>query len=73
MINYIDKYALFLMVAFCTSCGQSQTNVPKDNIKSETKDIVTSPGSNDPNIHTKYEYAAKPACQHVCHVACHKA
>lgn len=44
------------MSVFPTSCGQNQTNVPKDSIKSETKDIVTSPGSNDPNFHPKYEY-----------------
>ena len=33
-----------------------QTRPPKENIKSETKDIVTSPGSNENNINTKYEY-----------------
>lgn len=44
------------MSVFHTSCGQNQTNVPEDNIKFETKDIVTSPGSNERNIHTKYEY-----------------
>lgn len=44
------------MPVFLTSCGQSQTTVPKDNIKSETKDIVTSPGADERNIHTKYEY-----------------
>ena len=38
-----------------TSCGQRQTNVPKDNVKSETKDIVTSPGFNE-KYNTKYEY-----------------
>ena len=27
------------MAAFCTSCGQNQTNVPNDNIKFEIKDI----------------------------------
>jgi ligand-binding sensor domain-containing protein len=31
---------------FHTSCGQNQTNVPKDNIKPETKDTVTSYGPN---------------------------
>ena len=46
------------MSVFLSSCGgQNQTNSPKENIKADTKDIVTSPGSNDPNIHTKYEYA----------------
>lgn len=56
MINYIDKYALFLMLSICTSCAQNQTNLPKENIKSETKDIVASLRSDDPNFHTKYEY-----------------
>lgn len=57
-MKYAHVYALFLTVVFHGSCGQNQENVPKDNIKSETKDIITSPGSsNDPNIHTKYEYA----------------
>jgi len=50
-------FVLFSMSDFLSSCGgQNQTNSPKENIKAETKDIVTSPGSNDPNIHTKYEY-----------------
>jgi hypothetical protein len=45
------------MFVFFTSCGgQNKTDLPKEKIKSETKDIVTSPGSNDPNIHPKYEY-----------------
>lgn len=39
-------YVIFLMLVFHTSCGQNQTNVPKDNIKSETKDTVTSYGPN---------------------------
>ena len=37
-MNYSRIYALFLVFIFCTSCGQNQTNVPKDNIKSEIKD-----------------------------------
>jgi len=37
------------------SCGQDQTNSPKETIKSEPKEIVTSPGSNE-KYHTKYEY-----------------
>ncbi|WP_080056539.1 YceI family protein [Spirosoma aerolatum] len=37
-MNYSRVYALFLTFVFCTSCGQ-KTNVPKDNIKSEIKDI----------------------------------
>jgi ligand-binding sensor domain-containing protein len=43
-MKYIQVYALFLMLVFYTSCGQKQTNVPKDNIYSEPKDIVTSYG-----------------------------
>ncbi|GAB3222967.1 two-component regulator propeller domain-containing protein [Spirosoma arcticum] len=38
-MKYIHGYALLLMFVFCTSCGQNQTNVPKENIKSEIKDI----------------------------------
>jgi len=57
-MKYIQVYALFLMLVFCNSCGgQNKPDLPKENIKSETKDIVTSPGSNEPNIHSKYEYA----------------
>jgi hypothetical protein len=55
-MKYMHVYALFLISFFHNSCGQSQTNSPKDNIRSETKDTITSPGSNDPDIHTKYEY-----------------
>jgi len=41
-------YALFLMLVFCTSCkGQNKTDLPKENIKSETKNIVTSTGPNN--------------------------
>jgi hypothetical protein len=46
---------LFLMSVFCSSCGQNQTNSPKDNIKSETKDKVTPTGSNE-KYPTNYEY-----------------
>ena len=28
-MKYIHRYALFLMLVFCTSCGQNQTSVPK--------------------------------------------
>jgi len=53
----VKIFTLFLMSVFLSSCGQNQTNSPKENIKAETKDIVTSPGSNEPDIHSKYEYA----------------
>jgi len=56
-MKYVHVYALFLVFVFHTSCGQTQTNSPKENIKAETKDIVTSPGSNERNVHTMYEYA----------------
>ena len=39
-MNYSRVYPLFLMLVFCTSCGgQKETDLPKDNIKSEIKDI----------------------------------
>ena|SRR5687768_6598029 len=55
-MKYLHVYALFLISVFHNSCGRNQTNSPKDNIKSETKDIVTSPESDEGNFHTKYEY-----------------
>jgi hypothetical protein len=56
MMKHIQLYALFLLFIFCTSCRQKQTEPHKDNIKSETKDKVTSLGSNERDIYTKYEY-----------------
>ena len=41
-MKYIHVYALFLMLVSLSSCGQNQTNSPKENIKSETKDIISS-------------------------------
>lgn len=38
-MNYPRVYALLLLSAFLTSCGQNQTNVPEDSIKSEINDI----------------------------------
>ena len=55
-MKYAHVYALFLVFVFHTSCGQNQTNLSKDSIKSETKDTVTSPGPNEHNIYTKYDY-----------------
>src|SRR5688572_26122096 len=55
-MKYIQVYALFLMLVFCTSCGgQNKPDLPKENSKPKTKDIVTSPGANE-KYHTKYEY-----------------
>jgi hypothetical protein len=48
-------FALLLMFIFLISCGQNQTNVPKENIKDETRDKAISPGSND-KYYTQYEY-----------------
>ena len=42
---------------FCTSGGQNQTNVSKHNSKPETKYTLTSPGSNEADVHTNYEYS----------------
>src|SRR5271156_4265234 len=41
-MKYLHLYTLFLVFVFYTSCVQNQTNVPKDHIKSETKDVITS-------------------------------
>ncbi|HEY2581093.1 MAG TPA: two-component regulator propeller domain-containing protein [Mucilaginibacter sp.] len=41
-------FALFLIFAFCTSCNsQNKTDLPKDNIKPETKEVSTSRGPNN--------------------------
>jgi hypothetical protein len=51
MIKYHPVYTLLLIVVFHSACGQNKTDPPKENIKSETKDVSTSRG-----IDTKYEY-----------------
>lgn len=46
-------YVLFLTFVFCTSCNaQNKTELPKDNIKPETKDVITynSPSTISRNI-----------------------
>ena len=56
MNKLLHVYVLLLMFVFCTSCrGQNKTEVKKNIVKSETKGIVTSPGSNE-KYHTRYEY-----------------
>lgn len=41
------KYALFLMLVFYTSCrGQNKTDLPKENIKYKSKEVVSSHGPN---------------------------
>ena len=56
-MKYIQVYALFLMLVFCTSCGgQNKPDLPKEKIKSETKDVSTSRESDEGKFHTKYEY-----------------
>jgi ligand-binding sensor domain-containing protein len=48
MKSYSQIYALFLMLVFCTSCReQVKTDLPKDNIKSEPKSVITSSGPNN--------------------------
>ncbi|WP_138990803.1 two-component regulator propeller domain-containing protein [Larkinella sp. C7] len=39
MNKLVHVYLLFLVLVFCTSCGQNQTNLPNDDIKTEIKDI----------------------------------
>ena len=52
------------MFVFFTSCGgQNKTDLPKEKIKSETKDKVTSYGSNEKGIDTKYEYTESNAAR----------
>ena len=41
-MKYTHVYTLFLVFVFHTSCGQNQTGLSQDNIKSETKDSITS-------------------------------
>jgi len=46
MMKY--TYGLLFLFIFCTSGkGQTKADLPKDNIKSETKDVITSLGPND--------------------------
>jgi len=52
----VKLFTLFLMSVFLNSCGQNQTNSPKENIKAETKEIVISPGPNESDIPSKYQY-----------------
>ena len=47
MKSYSQIYALFLMFAFCASCrGQVKTELPKDSIKFEPANVITSSGPN---------------------------
>jgi ligand-binding sensor domain-containing protein len=44
-MKYIHLYALLLIFVFCTSCkGQNKTELPKENIKSEIKEVIISHG-----------------------------
>jgi hypothetical protein len=56
MKNPIKLFPLFFMFVFHTSCGQNQTNSPKETIKAEPKHRVTSPGADARNFHTEYTY-----------------
>jgi ligand-binding sensor domain-containing protein len=44
MKKLVKLFALFLMSVFLTSCGQNQANVPKNNIKPESKEVISSHG-----------------------------
>lgn len=47
-MKYAHVYALLLMFVFCTSCeGQNKADLPKENTKSETKDLTTFRGPNN--------------------------
>lgn len=41
-MKYAHVHALLLLFVFYSSCGQNKTTIAKENIKSETKDTVTS-------------------------------
>jgi len=55
-MKYVVIYTLSLLAVFHTSCGQRQTNVAKDNSKSETTVVIPSAGL-DEKYHTKEEYS----------------
>src|SRR5688572_1306674 len=44
IMKYAYVYTLFLVFVFHTSCGQNQTNAPKDNASSDAKGIITPDG-----------------------------
>jgi hypothetical protein len=56
MKKKLKLFVLLFVSVFHTSCGQNQTNAPKKNIKSETKDTATSYRPNNADFHSKYEY-----------------
>lgn len=45
-MKYVCTYAFSLMSFFHTSCGQNQTNISKDNIKTGTKGVIIPYGPN---------------------------
>ena len=55
-MKYVLICTLFLVSVFHTSCGQNQTEVKKNIIKSETKDTVTSYG---PHLMVRKIYTPK--------------
>jgi len=51
-MKYVQIYALLLIFIFCTSCkGQNKTELPKNDIKSETKDVIASYGPDDNKLY----------------------
>ena len=56
MKTYLKLLALFLMFIFCTLCKRlNKTDLPRDTIQSETKDVITPHGPNNitPNSITR--------------------
>lgn len=55
-MKYTYVFTLFLVFVFCISCGgQNKPGISNNN--SKTEDIVTSTRTNNPGIHTQYEYS----------------
>ncbi|SFM89233.1 hypothetical protein SAMN05428949_1197 [Chitinophaga sp. YR627] len=58
IMKYIQIPVLSLILVFFTSCGgQNKANLSKENSKSETTNVVTSPSSYEQYVYTKYTYA----------------
>jgi ligand-binding sensor domain-containing protein len=56
MIKSVNKFALYLMLVFCSSCGSSdKTDTPKEHLRSESKEIVTLYGPSRMVRHVKQD------------------
>lgn len=64
-MKYAHRYALLLILVISTSCErQNKTANSKENVRSETKNTVASPGPSKEHIHIKYVYA-DPVGEHL--------